>query len=276
MIDISFVQSEFQLSIANTVTPNSQVVNVRRPFRYRIFDTILACTWLLSALFLRKKIAIYDHRNILTVIAVALCKVAPSRFDCVYIGDDGMHSLIVDKYGETYLYWRTKTLKKLQLKALEKGVLSLKRIHALKDMRSYSVKGSIFIDFYSCLDTCEASPINSAIFIDQPGILDFMDEKEAAAFAEELRFYKDIEVIMHPRRKDHSLYRSLGFRARTSPNIEVELKTLNESIEVIGYCSTVLLASKRFGHKVRPLVIPVGMERELKDYANAGLAIIDE
>lgn len=274
MIDISFVQSEFQLSIVGTITPNSQVVNVRRPFRHRFFDTILACAQLISALFSRKKIAIYDHRNILAVVAVFLCKAVPSRFDCVYIGDDGLHSLVVDKYGEKYLYWRTKSFKKAILRKLKKDILLHRRIHALKDMRSYSVEGSIFIDFYSRLTTRTESPIKSAIFIDQPGVIEAMTPAEITNLSVLLGSYKDLEVIAHPRRGDDGFYKELGFISRTSPNIDAELKSLDASIDLVGYFSTVLLAGKIFGHKITPISLPVGVSEEFKGYARAGLCVI--
>jgi len=276
MIDISFVQSGLQLSLATTISPNSQIVNVRRPLRYRILDTLIATVQLISALFVQKKIAIYDHRNILTIIATALCKAAPSRFNCVYIGDDGMHSLIVDKYGRKHLYWRTSIFKKILLKALEKEVLSLKRIHSLKDMRSYSTRDSIFVDFYNLLGKSEKTLIQSSIFIDQPGVVDAMTTQEIADLVTELNRYNHIEIILHPRRGDDFFYKNLGFVTRASPNIEVELNCLNKSFEVVGYFSTVLLAGKRFGHKIKVLEIPLSMGEELRDYAKAGLAIIDD
>ena len=274
MIDISFVQSEFQRSIAGTITPDSQIVNVRRPFKHRIFDTISACVQLSSALFSRERIAIYDHRNILVIVAVVLCKVFPSRVDCVYVGDDGLHSLIVDKYGDKYLYWRTKTFKKVILRKLEKEVLLHKRIHALKDMRTYSVQGSIFIDFYSRLTTRIESPNKSAIFIDQPGVIDAMTPTEITDLSVLLGSYKDLEVIAHPRRGDDGFFEELGFSSRESPSIEAELKSLDTSIDLVGYFSTVLLAGKRFGHKITPISLPVGVSEEFKDYARAGLSVV--
>ena len=73
-----------------------------------------------------------------------------------------------------------------------------------------------------------------------------------------------------------SPYRNLGFVTKASPNIEVELNSLNKSFEIVGYFSTVLLAGKRFGHKIKVLEIPLSMGDELRDYAKAGLAIIDD
>lgn len=223
---------------------------------------------------LQKKIAIYDHRNILALAAVLLCKVFPSRFDYVYIGDDGLHSLVVDKYREKYLYWNTSSFKKAVLKRFYKDILFFRRIHALKDMRAYSVAGSIFIDFYNLLVPGNKLIASSAIFIDQPGVLQAMNSAEIINFSELLRSYKNLEVISHPRRGDDKFYQKLGFLSRTSPNIVAELKSLDTSIDLIGSFSTVLLAGRIFGHKITQIPLPVAVTEELKDYAVACFGVI--
>ena len=274
-IDISFVQSEFQMKVANVIAPGTRIILVRRPLYCRIFDTFVSATILLFFIFSRKKIAIYDHRNPLVLIAAVLCKWFPCYFGQVYIGDDGLHSLMVDRYKNRFLYWQTKPLKAYLIKKFEKQVLEFKRSHAIKDMREYSAAGSLFFDFYGNLEKSQTSTqIGSAIFIDAPAVLNCMQLNEINELTDMLSMYNRIEIILHPRRKDVSFYEKLGFATRLSPNIESELRTLDKTVEVIGYFSTVLLAGKYYNHKIKVLDMPICTNREFKEYANAGLKII--
>ena len=120
-----------------------------------------------------------------------------------------MHSMIVDKYGAKHLYWRTKIFKKFLLKKVESTVVSFKRIHALKDMTSYSPTGSIFVDYYNYFDTKKTLSLSQVIFIDQPGVIDAMDSRELNSLSNLLSSYDDIEVIAHPRRKNYAFFREL-------------------------------------------------------------------
>lgn len=244
--------------------------------RFRILDTFTALCRMLLALLRQKNIVIYDHRNPLVVIAAIICRIFPSRFKCIFIGEDGLHSLIVDKYQQKFLYWQTTSLKAFLLKKVEVEVLNFKRIHALKDMRAHSATGSLFVDYYSCLGKAQTSLIGSTIFIDAPAVMDSMDLGEISEFSAMLKTYKNVEIILHPRRQDHSFYKRLGFAARYSPDIEAELSAADKTIQVIGYFSTVLLAGKYYNHKIKALEMPMSTTAEFKEYANTGIRIIND
>lgn len=276
MIDISFVQSEFQFSVATTVTPDSKTIFLRRSLGFRIYDTILGCSRVTLALLRKKRIAIYDHRSLLAVFAAFMCSLFPSRLKFVFIGDDGMHSLIVDKYGAKHLYWRVKIFKKFLLKKVEPTVLSFKRIHALKDMTAYSVEGSIFIDYYNHFVAKKTSSLSPVIFVDQPGVIDTMDSIELNALYDLLTSYDDIEVIAHPRRENYEIFRCLGLPFRKSHSIEEELKCSDSRVEIIGFFSTVFLGGCCYGHHITSLPLPKSFSIAFKEYSDAGLSIIHE
>lgn len=275
MIDVSFIQSEFQLSIATTVSPSSRIILLRRPLGFRIYDSFLGISRLTIALLRKKRIAIYDHRSLLASYAAFICKFFPSRMQFIFIGDDGMHSLIVDKYGAKHLYWRTKIFKKFILKKVESTVLSFKRIHALKDMTAYSAAGSIFVDYYSHFDTKKTLSLRPVIFIDQPGVIDKMNSAELKSLSNLLSSYDHIEVIAHPRRENYVFFRRLGIPYRKCDSIEEELKCSVEKIEIIGFFSTVLLGGFYFGHHIISLPLPKSFSRAFKEYSDAGLSLIN-
>lgn len=276
MVDLSFVESEFQLSVASVVTPNADVIFVRRRLISRLIDSLVATSQLLLALFRKKRIVIYDHRNPLVLVAIMVCKVSPSRFEYVFVGDDGFHSLIVDKFQQKFLYWRSNYVKAYLLKKFQDELLSFKRLHCLKDMRSYSPRGSIFIDYYGGLADDGNSCCGSVIFIDQPAIVESMPSHEFAGFAKMLKIYTNLEIILHPRRRDLGIYTDLGFSCRSSDNINLELRAASQPVKVIGFFSTVLLAAKRLGHEIQILKIPSSIDEFAQQYACAAIEIINE
>lgn len=235
----------------------------------------LAVKQILVALWNRKNVVIYDHRNLLAIIAAFTCKIFPSRFGFIFIGEDGLHSLMVDKYKKKFLFWQTSPVKEFLLKRVGDQVLSFKRLHAIKDMRTYTVPGSIFMDFYGYYGGECKKTTTSVLFIDAPAVMDCMNSCEIKDLSALLKTYTNVEIILHPRRKDHSFYDDLGFSCRYSSNVEEELSISIKKIEVVSFFSTVLLASKYYNHKIKVLDMPSATKNEFKEYANYGLKIIN-
>ena len=97
-----FTESNFQYKLAKR-TVDSKVYNLCVENKHRN-KTLL----FLKALFLilnNQSVCIHDHRN---SILVALLLILPSsKRGNLFIGDDGMHSLLVDIFGTRYLYYET-------------------------------------------------------------------------------------------------------------------------------------------------------------------------
>tara|TARA_B110000879_G_C11180643_1_gene518118 strand:+ start:527 stop:1378 length:852 start_codon:yes stop_codon:yes gene_type:complete len=275
MFSASFFQSEFQESISKVVSPEAKHIRVRRPIYYRLLDTLVCIPILFYYLFRGKSICIYDHRNSLVIVAAIVCCFWPNRKDQIYIGDDGFHSVIVDRYGSHFLYSGTTKFKSFLIKVFQRKILALKRLHALKDLTNLSAPGSIFIDFYGLVKAPYTQIHTEAIFIDQPLILAFLSKKEKAILSALLTSYNGIEVILHPRTSDASFYLSLGLSCRRSNNIEGELKLSSKGLRVLSFFSTVLLAGEHYGQTMSSIELPADAPVDMKEYAHAGLSMLD-
>jgi len=216
-----------------------------------------------------RKFAVYDHRNILIILFLIITIFNKTKRELIYLADDGLHSLVVDQTKERYFFWNTSSLKKFILINFYKSILDLKRLHALQDNRNYSPKGSLFFDFYSMQPVCEGSLVPcKALFVDQPSIVDNLNDEELEKLKTLLLKQKDLIILIHPKRDNLSLYQKLNFNLYKSKNIEVDLKNLQNKIKIITYCSTIILAAQKYRHEVR-LLQPAGLSHDVTNYVDA-------
>ena len=65
----------------------------------------------------KRLVCVHDHRNIIVIALILILPKRQRKF--LFIGDDGMHSILVDIYGSKYLYNETHHLKKILMRIIE-------------------------------------------------------------------------------------------------------------------------------------------------------------
>ena len=269
MIEYSFVESAFQKRVALVVTPNTEIQMLQHGIMSRSIYIIKCTVIIFLCLIGNRKFAIYDHRNINIFLFLVITIPCKHKRDLMYVGDDGLHSLVVDQFKEKYLNWNTHYLKKFVLSIYRKPILELKRLHALQDNRKVSPKGSIFIDYYDQQEKSKSQPQKyKVLFIDQPTMVENLDDLELNKLKNRLKSEEDIKILLHPSRKNFSIFNDLNIETFRSNNIERDLKHLRHKVKVISYCSTVLIAALKYNHDVC-ILESGGLDVYIKDYTNA-------
>lgn len=214
---IFFAESEFQLSMIRTNFPLCKNVYYVRDYK---FAKVFIIPFFLSIQFFKKgsfNCVSCDHRSLSTIIAILLSQILPIN---VFIGCDGLHSIMIDQKKYMHLYWNVSKFKVLLLKVCENYIIKAKRIHLLENYAN-----SLSLNYKICSRT--------VFFIDQPGLTTVKDIIFVSnyAFKNDFNFY----LVLHPRSLTcYSKFPIWDFSSN-------EIYSSNSII--IGYASTVLFLS---------------------------------
>ena len=274
MTVVSFVQSEFQARLVRNTLPNSSIVVMPRNNWKYVIDIFLLTYQLLFSLLINKKVIIFDHRNPLIIISAVFSIFSNASLRNIYVGDDGMHSVLVDKFHDKFLYWRVKPLKKVLLRLVENRILNFNRIQSLVEIKR---TGDCDTEYRSYFDTvsCKTRSFKSKnIYIDQPGILEAMSNSNLQSFLNDLKKHSDILVLLHPRRKSSGIFSDAGIPVTQLADTETEIRSCCPDISVHGFFSTTLLGAKHWGARIFLYELPREMEDAFKTYGQACQATI--
>ena len=179
---------------------------------------------------------IHDHRN---SILVALLLILPSsKRRNLFIGDDGMHSLLVDIYGTRYLYYETSRIKELLMKLICNEIIKTNRYQQILNLPRQS-----YFNFYNgnkvknkSLKTTDSE----TIFIDQPHIIREYLKTNPHYLKEILDKNKCKKVLLHPRNRQYCTFKILGL-VTIKPKCAETFIINNNIKKVIGLHSTLLM-----------------------------------
>ena len=158
----------------------------------------------------------------------------------LYVGDDGMHSILVDLFGKKHLYISCSTIKKKIMKLVEEEILKTNRLQCNLNIRSYKYD-SVFKDKIVRRNRAIGGG-NYTLFIDQPGLMtNYLKCDEQ--YINKILYENNCQtVLVHPRssKRDLNAYKELNFRIIRPENSEEYIIDNNIS-NVIGLHSTLLL-----------------------------------
>ena len=228
-----FTESNFQYKLAKRAA-YSKVYNLCVENKHR--NKIL---FFLKALFLtlnNQSVCIHDHRN---SILVALLLILPSsKRRNLFIGDDGMHSLLVDIYGTRYLYYETSRIKELLMKFICYEIIKTNRYQQILNLPSQR-----YCNIYNgnkVNNKSLKSTDSESIFIDQPHIIKEYLNTNPDYLKEILDKNKCKKVLLHPRSSHDSTYEMLGL-VTIKPKCAETFIINNNFKKVIGLHSTLLM-----------------------------------
>ena len=274
MLIVSFVQSEFQERIALLTFPGAKIVKIRRHLLQRIFDTIYALIFLMFRTKHFQKIIIHDHRNPLVLFAIVMCNMKRKFINKLYIGDDGMYSVLVDIHGSKYLYWNTRYIKKILMKYFEKKILNVNRLQTLKKINTGFFKSKYFVSYFDKIQRIKPTFHTKNIFIDQPGVIKSMSIKSRSEFIKKLELISDLTIVLHPRQDNASIYYPKKFKTIRCFSTESEIRAANKSLKIFGFFSTTMLAASEWEFNVTCFQLPHELPNSMKSYGMACSNII--
>lgn len=269
MIDFSYVQSAFQHRVSHTVCPQSKIIDLSRGKVARYISYMAGSIHLIYQLLNGRTVVVHDHRNPLVLIACIVIKIFPAIYKQVYLGDDGMHSILTDRYGEKFLYRETSFIKRVLLTLFKKQILVIKRFQSLQNSLDVVVEGSIFVSFYDNLETSKLKLQSKILFVDQPLLIDLMSPAELESLKLFLMSLGEVKVLIHPARVTGSFSNELPFETYSSFSIENELKSAPPNFMLVGFFSTLFLCAVHNDLKMKILTMPNSSSNEEKAYSIA-------
>lgn len=266
---VCFTQSEFQKKLALASFDQAKIIFMHRGGLKYLFDLICSSASLFFLIITRQEVVIFDHRNPLCILAALIEYFVPAASRRISIGDDGLHSLLVDRHGEKFLYWNTSRTKGILIKFLKNRILKLRRSSVLLGPPKAMQEDEKFLSYFERIVGATPSFLQRELYIDQPLILESMEESEQLDFLDTLGRKKGLLVVLHPRRTTHNIFERRGLKTARIENLESELKYCGSNIRLHGFSSTVLLGAKYWGAEIQLYKLPVGLPSELKEYCVA-------
>ena len=217
MEKLIFVESSFQDKLAKEIAGPKNIIYLEKSLLVRLRQI----PRILGLIFKGSDIYIGDHRNFIVLLSLI---VGFYRKINLYVLDDGLHSVLIDRYGAKYLYRETNWAKRLVMRLYEERIINLRR--------------------YNCIPSGfkKDPPVNKhdiAVFIDQGDLelilLDRIKEIESN--------YRSFYFAKHPRNKRYNLlnYSDLSFD---------DLIFSDAKKDVYGVYSTGLIYALKRGHNV--------------------------
>lgn len=217
MFKLIFVESTFQLQLANQIKGEKKIYYLEKGFYLRFINTPKIIFLILR----NKNIYIYDHRNITLILAIIISALVKKK---IYVADEGFHTLLVDKFKSKYLFRETNFVKKIFLWLFQKNILKTKRFKQI----DYHFKKKVSFSNYK-----------TAVFIDQS---DFEITLEDEIKEIESK-YDSFEFAKHPRGK---IFNNFNYSNNSLDNlIHSEIKK-----DFYGVYSTALIYALKNNHNV--------------------------
>ena len=196
-------------------------------------------------------IVVHDHRSPVVMIFILL-ELVLGLDRRIYIGDDGLHSLLVDKYREKYLlHWNVGAVKRVLLKRFSRRILSLPRITFHRQLGVSYPPGTKFFDIARLSDPWKRiTDGSSAIFVDQAlEVEGLVSESFLSDFLLKAREKNDdLLIALHPQRKQvPDIFRGVGL---FNGDLVDTLVRSRKGLTLYGYFSTALLIGATLGHRV--------------------------
>jgi len=96
--------SIFQFELANNIKSiDDEIISlVGLSFWPRLSLSFLLAS---KAIFSRRRIILFDHRNLITLLFCVLMFLRLVPSSRISLAEDGFHTLLVDKHGKKFLYW---------------------------------------------------------------------------------------------------------------------------------------------------------------------------
>ena len=221
MNSIHIVESDFQEELAMIHSKNDMILYLSRNIILRILQLPFFLLYLLIS---RKRIIIYDYRSIILVLLVFF------KNKNLLVGDDGLHSLLVEKSGTEFLYRSCNPLKKFLMKLNQKKILNLEKFSSIDYFIQHLINQKI-----------SSHQPSKKIFIDQPMISNITDYDYVI---KNLELDKDIWIAVHPRSKrDWSMFDK-------KLKIQFKKNLIIENNHFFGYYSTFLLFATALNRNV--------------------------
>jgi hypothetical protein len=180
MSKLIFVENPFQLQLAQQIKDEKKIYYLKG-LKY---TKLIKIPFIVFLILQNKNIYIYDHRNIILILALTIDLLVKRN---IYVADEGFHTLLVDKFKTKYLYRRTHVIKRFFLWLYQNKILQCKRYKQIP--RKINKEEVICNSQY-------------AVFVDQS---DF--ELSLQQEIKEIQYrYNSFDFAKHPRNKRYNIF----------------------------------------------------------------------